>query len=417
MKVLWCTQSMPGFKPDAGYYNGCGWISALLDEFHSIDNIELGVAFYFDKLIDPIVYGGVTFFPILQKKVGVTGKIKTFFGDYSCWKSEDNKHLVQLHSVIERFSPDVIHVWGTETDMGLIAREIDIPVVVHLQGLLQPYKNALCPPFVSRFNYIFKDGYSLISILKNFNNLKYWEYKADRELRIFRACKHYFGRTHWDKAISKFFNSESHYYYCSEMLRPEFYTDIVWDVPTNTDCFRIVSTISPPLYKGADLILKTAKLLKNNSDFNFEWNVIGVNQINYAEHITGITAEQVNVKCIGIKGASEIKDIELNSHLYFHPSYIDNSPNSVCEAQRLGMPVIATNVGGVTTILDNGKTGWLVPPNDPYMAASLIVNFVYNKTMLVEKRAVTIKAATARHEKSCIINSLLNGYKAILQHP
>ena len=60
----------------------------------------------------------------------------------------------------------------------------------------------------------------------------------------------------------------------------------------------------------------------------------------------------------------------LSCTAYVHPSYIDNSPNSVCEAQVLGVPVVATDVGGVPSIVENGKTGWLVPANDPVATAS-----------------------------------------------
>ena len=37
----------------------------------------------------------------------------------------------------------------------------------------------------------------------------------------------------------------------------------------------------------------------------------------------------------------------LDSHLYVYPSLMDNSPNALCEAQLLGVPCIATYVGGI----------------------------------------------------------------------
>ena len=37
----------------------------------------------------------------------------------------------------------------------------------------------------------------------------------------------------------------------------------------------------------------------------------------------------------------------------------------VAEALACGVPVVATSVGGVPEMVDNGRTGWLVPPEDP----------------------------------------------------
>jgi glycosyltransferase involved in cell wall biosynthesis len=40
-------------------------------------------------------------------------------------------------------------------------------------------------------------------------------------------------------------------------------------------------------------------------------------------------------------------------------------PNTVLEAMAAGVPVVATAVGGVTEIIEDGKTGYLVRPANP----------------------------------------------------
>lgn len=47
-----------------------------------------------------------------------------------------------------------------------------------------------------------------------------------------------------------------------------------------------------------------------------------------------------------------------------HPSVSDGIPNTVLEAMLLGVPVIATSVGGVPEIVEQGQTGLLVDPED-----------------------------------------------------
>jgi glycosyltransferase involved in cell wall biosynthesis len=54
------------------------------------------------------------------------------------------------------------------------------------------------------------------------------------------------------------------------------------------------------------------------------------------------------------------------------PSHSEGSPNVVLEAMAAGVPVAATNVGGVPEILENERTGLLVPARDPDAMAGAI---------------------------------------------
>lgn len=407
MKILWCTHSLAGFKPEAGGYNGCGWITSLLDQFANLDGFDIGVAFFYGEDAEPVIKDKITYYPITLGKVSVLGKMKTFFGDYSAWEREEISHLDRLQVIVEKFKPDVIHVWGTETDMGLIANRVEVPVIVHLQGLLNPIFNALLPPGVNQSDYIFKDGFSPIKILNNLNALNYWKYKISREVRILRSCKNYFGRTHWDRAICRLYSPTGEYYYCSEILRDVFYHG---EWARDTSKIRILSTISSPLYKGADLVLKTAHLLKEYANIDFEWNLVGVSNVKLQEKITHIKASEVNVYCRGVKTPEELYQLARKSTVYFHPSYIDNSPNSVCEAQIIGLPVIAVNVGGVSTLIEDKKTGILTPPNEPHMAAMNILNLLDDNKLMVSLSVNSKEEACKRHNPRGIINSLLSLY-------
>src|SRR5262249_6930231 len=51
--------------------------------------------------------------------------------------------------------------------------------------------------------------------------------------------------------------------------------------------------------------------------------------------------------------------------LFVLPSRSEAFPNSVIEAMAAGLPVIASAVGGLLELVDSGRTGLLVPPDDP----------------------------------------------------
>jgi len=58
------------------------------------------------------------------------------------------------------------------------------------------------------------------------------------------------------------------------------------------------------------------------------------------------------------------------------PSHTEGVAATAVEAQLLGIPVIATNVGGQPDLIVDGETGWLVPPRDPARLAAAILDAV-----------------------------------------
>ncbi len=71
------------------------------------------------------------------------------------------------------------------------------------------------------------------------------------------------------------------------------------------------------------------------------------------------------VSFLGFKKGNEIADIIVNCKFVVIPArWFDNMPNVLLEAYAYGKPVIASNIGSFTELIDDGKTGFLVKPND-----------------------------------------------------
>lgn len=241
--------------------------------------------------------------------------------------------------------------------------------------------------------------------------MNYWNRSAYREKVILQNVRNVIGRTVWDCKAMSVLSPNVNYYYGGEMLRADFYNQYERIIPKQ---ITIVSIISAPLYKGYDLIIKIADILKRQIHLDFKWLVYGNVECSFTERIVGIKHEDVNICLYGVASANQLKESLLNCTLYVHPSYTENSPNSIAEAQILGVPVVATNVGGTSSMVEDGTTGLLFPATDPYMGACNILRVVNEPEFAMSMGNAGRKVALIRHDKNTIINQLIETYKRII---
>lgn len=69
---------------------------------------------------------------------------------------------------------------------------------------------------------------------------------------------------------------------------------------------------------------------------------------------------------------SDVENVLAGCDLFVHPSLDDAFPTVLLEAMAAGLPVVASRVGGIPEIVDDGETGLLVPPGDAAALAQAI---------------------------------------------
>lgn len=419
MRILWITATAGNYQSPhscGGSYNGGGWISSMQNELAKCDDIKLGIAFCRNGEPAKVEQDGVVYYPIPHHTKSKKDKILDLFRlndatrDEVLWPYYEQK----FKEVIEDFKPDVIHIFGSELYHGLAARVAgNIPMALHIQGLLSLSIYIYLPPSVSKWQY-YMSGKGLKGKYHNYQYLAYWHRSVHREKAILKAVPHVIGRTDWDRQALAVLNPKAKYHYGGEILRDVFYEKKDRQIPKDRPV--ISTTISFPTYKGYDVILKVANILKNEIGMDFEWNVYGNVQPDFMEKHTGLKHDNLNVNLKGVASAEQLRDALVNSTLYFHSSYIENSPNSVGEAQLIGVPVVASRVGGTDSMVEHGKTGFLYPVTDPYMAAYYIKRLVENQKENISMGKAAREVALVRHDKQAIVENLLKIYDEITMY-
>ncbi len=415
MKILWFSNSPVSANAlKKMNFVGESWIVALEKLISKRNDIELGIVFQNSsvKTIEKHIIDNTKYF-ICPRSTGMF-KRKYWFG--SKYSNMDNWALPFYLKVVSEFNPDIIQIFGTENNYGLIVPHVSIPVIFHIQGIILPYNRKYFAGVSLIRSIISTRLKSWIKGETVLHHLKYLKEIEKRENLIYSFGKYFLGRTDWDRynLISR--NKHALYIHCEELLRQEFFENS-WDY-IKDETINIVSILRADIYKGFDLIHETSEILQNHN-IKFTWQVIGTPENDglvrlYKKKYHG--ALNKNIKFLGGKSAEEVVSILKNSHLFIHPSYIENSPNSVCEAMLLGMPVIATAVGGVASLIDNNKEGILLQEGDPWAMAGAIMDLCSNPVKMVSMGQRARARAMERHNADAIVSNLISTYQNIINN-
>lgn len=412
MKVLWFvnTPSLGASYLKATTVGG-GWIESLEAKITQIPDLHLGIVFKWGNAqVSPFTIERTKYYPVYKPLP--QGKLKKILHRWK-HKIDYEENIPVYLNIIEEFKPDLIHIFGTEDDFGLVIPQTATPCIIHIQGNLTVYSHK----WYSGISGSDVLQHSKLSILLKGNGLfhEYQVYKkeAERERKIFQSCHFFTGRTDWDRRIALSLSPRATYFHCEEMLRQEFYLN-QWN-PFSAASYTIVTTIRKNIYKGLETILECKKILeKNFSQFQIQWKVAGIKEgdelVDLVESKYKEKFKDYNIQLLGPLNVNQLITEMLTANLFIHPSHIDNSPNSLCEAMILGLPVISTYAGGIPSLLEDKKEGILVQDGDPYALCGAIIELLRDKEYAASLGKNARMRASLRHNEQNIIDTVLKMY-------
>jgi len=415
MRILWFSNRPPARVQNANKGVGGSWIESLENELLKVSGIDLG--FVYSDLSNEakqfqIEGCDTTYFMVPRDPFSKTDRwIHRFFST-----PLSTKPLKGYLNAIDDFKPDVVLFFGTESDFSLIVPRLQVPSVIWFQGNLTVYDR------------MFENGISIkmtrqFESLKSFvlgdtfrHNYRNFKHKVDREQQIFEGAQNFIGRTNWDRRIVSVLAPQAQYHHCDEILRPTFWQQR-WKQGNKRDKFIIMTTIRGNLYKGLETVYEACYRVSKLVNVPVEWRIAGIADgsvyVKSARKQSKVPDAFGGVKLLGSKNEKELVDELLNADLYVHPSHIENSPNGVQEAMLLGMPVIATNVGGTSSLLVDDFEGILLQNKDPFALAGAILE-LYNapeKAKIMGENAYN--RAIVRNDGAKICSDLLAIFEQI----
>lgn len=415
MRILWITNIMfPALCKEMNLPSPVigGWMYSSAEALIKMDpQLRLAVAtVYQGKEYKKIEVGKIVYYllPLKRSKMVYQSQLEFW------WKK-----------VSFDFQPELVHLHGTEYAHGLAFLNAcpRIKSVVSIQGLV-----SVC----ARYYYA---GISVSDMFKNitlrdmirrdniFQQKQKFQKQGIIEKSILRKVNHVIGRTSWDRVHSLALNPHIHYHFCNETLRPEFYKH-TWKYETCEKHSIFLSQAGYPI-KGLHQVLKALPLvlkefpdtrvyvaganITGNTSFRERLKLTG-----YGKYIKSLIRKyklENKIVFTGLLDMQQMCERYLRSHVFICPSSIENSPNSLGEAQIMGVPCVASYVGGIPDMM-SGDEGYLYRFEEVEMLAEQMLK-VFRADFTTKKNDV--RNIVERHDPQKNVERLMEIYHEICE--
>ncbi len=308
------------------------------------------------------------------EKYGVEAKV-VFDADYadgfpnrkiSKWFSTNKK----FKKLVSEFKPDVIFVDRTR-HFALEASKMNIPLVIHLRG-------DHWAEIIMAKETLYKSASKKIAINK-------WEEIGEECFKksklILPICNHLSKITE-ERYSGK--SVETMY----QAISPEnwFHKD---GMELKHPCVGILQ--SATIWEKTKEMKLLPEVLEAMPDVHFYWAGDGV----YRDEVLPLLEKYENFHWLGsLEYPDKVREFLTEIDVYALISGIDMSPLSLQEAQLMEKPVVATNVGGIPELMEDGKTGFLVEKgnaNDLLEKLSMSINNLENSNEMGKKGREFVK--------------------------
>ncbi|MBV7534761.1 TIGR03088 family PEP-CTERM/XrtA system glycosyltransferase [Duganella sp. sic0402] len=113
----------------------------------------------------------------------------------------------------------------------------------------------------------------------------------------------------------------------------------------------------------------------------------------------------------------DIPQLMRSMTIFVQPSLTEGASNTVLEAMASGLPVVATNVGGNPELVQNDRTGMLIPPNDPAQLAYAIDQYYRAPSLAAQHGARARRRVLSEFSLAAMADAYQAVYDRLIQQP
>ena len=300
----------------------------------------------------------------------------------------------ELKSLVNKINPDIIHIWGTESNwaymntLGLFASQ---KVLLDIQGLLSIYYyyyyGGLTPKEVRRSTYIKE---ILIPKASLRYNSELYRRKGIVETESLKSFKHISCQSEWVRDQLELMKLKANLYDTKIMLRKDFMDAPKWEYHFDGSNPIVFSMCAAPFpYKGIHMLLRSIYELKRHFPkikLRFAGNIMVGNHImnGYPRYLKKLTKEldiENNVEFIGPLSSKELACEIQKSDVVVIPSFIETYCLAFAESMMIGAPTVAAFSGAMPNLAVDGKEALFYSPGDFKLCAAKIKRILENKSL------------------------------------
>ena len=413
MRVMWIVGRVPAevsLAVDGDAHVSGGWQDALLAHARRVPGLELLVAHPGPTADTRIGIAGVEFASV--GPIEPASRLARVFRRWSpSWP--DATMVTACARLVAEWRPDLVHVHGTESGLGLVAELIETPLLISLQGLLSAYeatevaqqeRPASARPTLGEY----------LRGLAPRHEIAHFRAAAAAERSQLRAATFVAGRTRFDRRVAAVLAPQAPWLRVGEVLRDPFYDATQW-APKTGGASRDPQLLTGGAgyrRKGIDVAVQAVSILLKSGTPALLRVLAAPDSIDgrsaMAEAVRAGIGDRVSL-CGVLSAEGVIAELQACDGLLV-PSRSDNSPNTLCEGMLLGVPTVASTAGGIPSLITDGDDGLLVPPGDPYSLAGAVRQVLGDVELAAHLSRGARRRALARHDRARVTAELLEAY-------